>query len=218
MDPAILKAFALSRMDDFGLLAAGWSFRFDRARRRFGICRFGVKEISVSRTLVELNPEEECRDTVLHEIAHALAGPRAGHGPKWKAMCRRVGARANRCYNHDQVAEPQHRYEARCATCGHSIGFHRRPSRERACAKCCRRYAAGKFDRRFMMRLVEVETGQAVPYLKARGLVTGKCPGCTRTYTFRPKPRVERACATCCRQFAGGSFDPRFRLELLRDQ
>ena len=36
--------------------------------------------------------EEEIRDTVLHEIAHAIAGPEAGHGPLWKATARRIGA------------------------------------------------------------------------------------------------------------------------------
>ncbi len=32
---------------------------------------------------------------LLHEIAHALT-PRDGHGPKWRAMCVRVGARPTR--------------------------------------------------------------------------------------------------------------------------
>ena len=39
----------------------------------------------------------EIRDTVLHEIAHALVGPEARHGPEWKAIAKRLGAtpRAN---------------------------------------------------------------------------------------------------------------------------
>lgn len=216
MDAAQLEQFAQSKMDAFGLAADGWTFRFDRARRRFGICRFGRKEISISRVLVELNSEEECRDTVLHEIAHALAGPRAGHGPKWKAMCSRVGARARRCYDHTEVAEPGHRYEARCSACGHSIGFHRRPSRERACARCCRKHAGGSFDRRFLMRLIDLKTGETASYQPARGVVQGRCPRCTRTYSYRPKSHTARACADCCHKYSGGSFDPRFRLHPLK--
>jgi hypothetical protein len=29
--------------------------------------------------------------TTLHELAHVIAGPGAGHGPKWKAACARLG-------------------------------------------------------------------------------------------------------------------------------
>ena len=41
--------------------------------------------------------EAEIRDTILHEIAHALAGPEARHGARWKAIARRIDAtpRAN---------------------------------------------------------------------------------------------------------------------------
>lgn len=31
--------------------------------------------------------------TTLHELGHALAGPKAGHGPDWKAACERLGLR-----------------------------------------------------------------------------------------------------------------------------
>ncbi len=36
-------------------------------------------------------------DLILHEIAHANAGPGAGHGPIWKAEARRIGCTADRC-------------------------------------------------------------------------------------------------------------------------
>ena len=34
--------------------------------------------------------------TTLHELAHVLAGVDAGHGPKWKAACERLGLRVAR--------------------------------------------------------------------------------------------------------------------------
>lgn len=76
---------------------AGWSFRFDHARRRFGSCRYRERVITLSRPLVLLNGVDEVRDTILHEIAHALT-PGDGHGGKWKSACRRIGARPVRCY------------------------------------------------------------------------------------------------------------------------
>lgn len=200
-----------------GLLDAGWTFRFDRARRRFGVCRFGPRIISLSRTLVELNPETECRDTVLHEIAHALAGPSAGHGPKWKAMCLRVGADPRRCYDHTSVTEPDPRFAAECPACGHRIGFHRRPSRRRACASCCRTHANGAYDERFLMRLIDVASGEPVAYASPpAAAIEARCPHCAKVYRFGRRTRTARACGDCCRRFAGGRFDERFRLKLTR--
>jgi hypothetical protein len=61
-----------------------------------GLCRYGPRTVELSSPFVEHNPEEVVRDTLLHEVAHALAGRAAGHGPLWRAMCLRVGARSER--------------------------------------------------------------------------------------------------------------------------
>ena len=58
-----------------------WSFGFDRSKVRFGKCDYGKKRISLSRHLVEANGIAVVRETILHEIAHALAPrrrPRTG--------------------------------------------------------------------------------------------------------------------------------------------
>ena len=64
------EAFALLKeeMGAHGLIDLGWSAKLDDAKKRFGRCRMGPKEISISRPLISLNPEEEVRDTILHEI------------------------------------------------------------------------------------------------------------------------------------------------------
>jgi predicted metal-dependent hydrolase len=87
---------------------AKWTFRFDHARRRFGSCRARQKVITLSRPLTFLNPEPEVRDTILHEIAHALA-PDDGHGALWKQKCVEIGARPIRCYGDETVASPPRR-------------------------------------------------------------------------------------------------------------
>ena len=48
--------------------------------------------IRISRTHALEGSEEQIRDTVLHEIAHAIAGREAGHGLLWKVTARRIGA------------------------------------------------------------------------------------------------------------------------------
>src|SRR5690606_6583187 len=109
-----LAAFADEKLKAFGLYEQGWRFQFDRGRARFGCCRFDSKLITVSRALPLVNDEAECRDPVRHEIAHAIAGREAGHGPAWKDACRLVGAKPVRCYDTDAVRQPEPNYWAAC--------------------------------------------------------------------------------------------------------
>lgn len=110
MHPAQALTLLESKLVEHGLAARGWTGALDNAERRFGICRPGRKEISLSRTLVSLNSEEEVLDTILHEIAHALAGiehgDNCGHDERWQAICRRIGARPERCYDGEEVNAP----------------------------------------------------------------------------------------------------------------
>ena len=77
-------------MDEHGL--TGWTLTFGEARKRLGACRFRHHVIWISRTHALEGSEEQLLDTVLHEIAHAIAGHEAGHGLLWKATARRIGA------------------------------------------------------------------------------------------------------------------------------
>ena len=77
-------------MDEHGL--ADWSFRFSAARHRLGECRERERVIVLGRRHAVNGAPPAVRDTILHEIAHALAGAKAGHGPAWKEVARRIGA------------------------------------------------------------------------------------------------------------------------------
>ena len=77
-------------MEEHGLL--DWTLAFVEAKRRLGDCHYRDRVIRISRAHALQGSEEQIRDTVLHEIAHAIAGPEAGHGPLWKATARRIGA------------------------------------------------------------------------------------------------------------------------------
>lgn len=151
MDLKALQAFAEGKLREHGLHERGWRFQFDHARQRFGACRYGRRLITVSRHLAALNDEAECRDTVLHEIAHALAGRAAGHGPAWKQTCRRVGARPERCYDARAVTRPPPNYWGVCPNCTHRTPYYRRPRTPRACGPCCHRHSGGRYDERFRL-------------------------------------------------------------------
>jgi SprT protein len=113
-----------------------WSFRFNHGKRRLGLCNYTDKRIELSMYFVAQNDEAAVRDTVLHEIAHALAGSRAAHGPKWKAVCVKIGALPQRL-DQDAVM-PKGHWRAVCPGCGEGHTRFRRPPRGRTyiCRAC----------------------------------------------------------------------------------
>ena len=77
-------------MDSHGL--ADWTFRFSAARRTIGLCREKDKVIQLGRHHAANDAPAQVTDTILHEIAHALAGTAAGHGPAWRSIALGIGA------------------------------------------------------------------------------------------------------------------------------
>ena len=108
-----------------------WGFGFDRAVRRFGAARFRKQMITLSRELTLRNDEDKVRETVLHEIAHVLAGAAAGHGRVWKLKCVELGIEPRRCYEVEDVEPVPLRYKATCDSCGKEYQRARRPNPQR---------------------------------------------------------------------------------------
>jgi predicted SprT family Zn-dependent metalloprotease len=79
-------------------LETGWNFGFDLAPARAGICRYKEKQISLSVTYCLKATKAEIRNTILHEIAHAIVGPKHGHDAVWKAVAGKIGCTAERCH------------------------------------------------------------------------------------------------------------------------
>lgn len=133
MEAAAAETLAVDLMADFGL--EGWRFVWDNARRRFGQCRHNGQEISLSLPLVKLNDQPEVEDVIRHEIAHAIAGPAAGHGHRWRVQAVRCGARPERCFS-SAVATPPRRYTVACLGCGAGGQRDRKPTRAHVCGRC----------------------------------------------------------------------------------
>jgi predicted SprT family Zn-dependent metalloprotease len=139
MDLSDVRRLARELMDQHGL--TGWQLVLDRAKQRAGVCRYDRRTIGLSGPLMRLYDEEQVRETVLHEIAHALVGPGAGHGPQWWAMAQRLGSTGERCIS----AEAPWVAGAWVGTCqaGHAVAMHRRPRRVRSCTVCHPRVLRG---------------------------------------------------------------------------
>ena len=121
-----------------------WHFEFDRAVRRFGACKYRARTITVSRKFTLLNSEPEVRNTILHEIAHALVGPNHGHDRVWKATARLLGCNGSRCCS-PSVAAPSTKWVAECPGCRREIRRHRR--RIASCGQC----SGGSFNPRYQL-------------------------------------------------------------------
>ncbi len=71
-----------------------WSVEFDNAKRRAGVCYFNKKVISFSLEYIKKANFLDKKDTLLHEIAHALVGPKNGHNKIWRQKAIEIGCSA----------------------------------------------------------------------------------------------------------------------------
>lgn len=147
MTPREAKQLALELMKKHGVTEDGWGFQWSNGKKQLGCAQIKkensergkvkeIKTIKLSRYLIALNDENEVRDTILHEIAHAIAGLEHGHDEVWKSVCRQIGAKPERLAGEEvNVVEP--RYVVVCGTC------------EKVLAKRHRRMRKDRLDRSF---------------------------------------------------------------------
>ncbi len=128
-----MESLARQALDGVGLTQ--WQVVWDRARRRAGACDHSRSTLSFSAVLLPLYPDRVVRDVVLHEVAHALAGARAGHGPKWRKIAAAIGA-SPKAQLPGWLPQPPARWVGTCPACGAERRLHRRPTRVSACASC----------------------------------------------------------------------------------
>jgi predicted SprT family Zn-dependent metalloprotease len=113
-----------------------WQFEFNRQKRSLGLCYFPSPSypgrISLSKHFIELNSHEKIRETLLHEIAHALSWERhryKGHGKIWKEIARQIGCVPERCCNDTDLIMPEivHHtiYTATCSLCSKNFKKYR---------------------------------------------------------------------------------------------
>ena len=112
------------KMQEHGLQEP-WEFIFDSAKQRAGLCNYTDHQISLSKYLVEYHNLDQSEQVILHEVAHALAGKDAGHGPNWKEIAEQTARWIGECKNgHRHYRYKSPRAQLACGYCGK--GFSRR--------------------------------------------------------------------------------------------
>jgi predicted SprT family Zn-dependent metalloprotease len=137
------EKLAMKLMQQYGL--ANWDFQWGFGQSLFGSCHYATQTISLSKTLTELNDENEVKDVILHEIAHAKVDPKMGHNRIWKNMCLEVGARPHRCYSAITVIRPKKKYTAYCPKCGAS--YEKRRKTRVSCGEC-----SPTFNKKYLLK------------------------------------------------------------------
>jgi hypothetical protein len=132
-----VRQLARGLMDAHGL--SSWTFRYNGRRRQIACCvapgHGQPGRIELSRHFLPILDPATLRDTLLHEVAHALVGPEHGHDDVWKRKCLEIGARPEPCGRPPSM--PRGVWRASCPSCRRSYDFYRRPKTlRRYCAAC----------------------------------------------------------------------------------
>ena len=143
------RNMALKLMRKHGL--TNYTFKWDRAVRRFGCHDGRMQTISLSRPLT-LHETNRCRvkNTILHEIAHALDYEQRGysnHDRVWKRTARSIGCSGERCSSSAGVDKSKIlKWVATCPSCERKVYYARQKAKDIACGKCCNNYNHGSFS------------------------------------------------------------------------
>lgn len=125
MDLHQAEMLILDHMHQHGLTQQGWRFEWDNHKSRFGSARGGAyKVITLSKPLTYHRDYMSVRNTILHEIAHALVGPSMGHGPTWRAKALSIGCDGKRCSADTDALSKVSKYKVVCMhESAHVLGY-----------------------------------------------------------------------------------------------
>ena len=144
MDLRLAKELARALMKEHGLIDDKWTFEFTESKQAFGICKYRNKTIGLSRPLTLVNDVTHVRNTILHEIAHALC-PGQRHNKVWQAKAIEIGCDGER-FCSMEVVPPKNKYKATCGTCGCIYTANRLPKNTTSCGRCSK-----KFDPKYIL-------------------------------------------------------------------
>ena len=116
-----------------------WRFSFENYKKSFGRCNYRTRTISISSYLCDSMTNIAIKDTLIHEIAHALT-PGHGHDNVWRRKCAELGGVPERTASLSKSliegAILQSKYTLTCPCCGYKIPKHRAIKHSISCGIC----------------------------------------------------------------------------------
>lgn len=125
-------------MNEHGL--SDWKIAWSRAKKTHGLCNYTTRTLTFSAVAFAHIDESEVRNTILHEIAHALAGPLAAHGWKWQQIHRQIGGTGAQYVSQTAAKAIPVAWVGKCRNGHVNSGQHRAPLRVKACGQCSPRW------------------------------------------------------------------------------
>ena len=112
--------------------AANYRFEFGGYKKTLGKCYHWPKKVTVGKTYAQDNDKELVINTLIHEIAHAVAGPNHGHDKTWKKIFKEllikynqpvqyIGAKAKK-----NVINNHSKYKIFCEDCNANYNYMRK--------------------------------------------------------------------------------------------
>lgn len=143
---SVVESFGYAALEENGL--TDWKIKWGKSKKNYGLCYYSKKLIVLSEFLFQrLEDKRNMVNTVLHEVAHAIAGYKTvlirgkkktkHHTKEWKDACILVGARPERCSSaslDDNLED--YKYTLVCPECGTTHSQSRMPKYKESCAKC----------------------------------------------------------------------------------
>jgi predicted SprT family Zn-dependent metalloprotease len=123
-------------MDEHGLTR--WKIGWNRAKKTHGMCQHSTWTLTFSTVAFDHIGEAEVRETILHEIAHALVGPGHEHDSTWRSMYRRIGGTGGQFVSQEAAKAIPTAWVPRCPAGHTGHGLHRAPLRVKGCGQCSR--------------------------------------------------------------------------------
>jgi len=134
----------------------GWKVVVTKHKGAFGNCNYRKKEIGLSGNKLPICTDESVFNTITHEIAHAIVGPRHNHDYVWMNKHIELGGSGERCGDHNSFKDGKkgkeelqskiYPYVAICSDCGEKYYRARLPKRGRqtSCGHCSRVFDPNK--------------------------------------------------------------------------
>jgi predicted SprT family Zn-dependent metalloprotease len=121
-----------------------WNVTTNRRKKAAAVCNYTYRQIELSMYVIPSLLDSSVKDSIIHEIAHALC-PGENHNNVWKRKCIELGGNGQRCYSsvdyregakgRIELQEKLAKYTLTCPVCGEKYFKNRRPTKSSSCGK-----------------------------------------------------------------------------------